>query len=548
MRNRPCPACRSLGRDKDGDHLFLMEDGETWCCNKTEIHPTYLEGKPVAQLDNKEVVKSIEFTGRLHINEIKKLPIVENKDRLISVDTMSHYKVRSEFHEEDASLRALYYPETAGLTFSGYKCRTMPKSFMTITREGYKGTTPDLFGQFCSPRTGMKIIVCAGEEDTLAAYEMLHTYKPDWTWAVVGLPRGESGVAPVAENIEFLNGFDEIVIAMDMDDAGKKAVDKLVPVVGEKSRILFISEKDISDMLVKGKSKEFINAYFKAKEYRPANVVSIGDILEDAITPVQWGLSYPWKKLTKLTYGMKKDRGEIVGVGAAPGAGKSTIWQMIQRHLMFEHKEPIAVFDIEEGSTQGLKKLIGSCMNLPIHKPDCEYDIDKAREIGKSFNGLANFYGGDSENWDEVEDAIRYYASKGISYYFIDPISALVEHLSASDGNQELGRIMRSMRKFRKNQCLTFFHANHLNNPSSGKEHGEGGAVRGSQFSGSRAQWKYSTLLLGFERDQYADDPEERDVGMLRVLKDRLGGNTGVVNMKYKQATGTLEEVVINEF
>lgn len=158
-----------------------------------------------------------------------------------------------------------------------------------------------------------------------------------------------------------------------------------------------------------------------------------------------------------------------------------------------------------------------------------------------------HFYGGDSENWDEVEDGIRYFASKDIRFFFIDPLSALVEHLSASEGNTELGKIMRSMRKFRKNQGLTFFHANHLNNPQSGKDHGEGGVVRGSQFSGSRAQWKYSTLLMGLEGNQLAEDINEKHKRRLGVIKDRLGGKTGYVNLRYDPSTGNLKEDVFNE-
>lgn len=181
-------------------------------------------------------------------------------------------------------------------------------------------------------------------------------------------------------------------------------------------------------------------------------------------------------------------------------------------------------------------------MNLPIHKPDCVYDKEVAREIGRSFQGNARFYGGDCEDWNEIEAAIRYFISKGVKYFFIDPLSALVEHLSASEANTELGKIMRAMRKLRKAHQVTFFHSNHLNNPSTGKEHGEGGAIRGSQFAGSRAQWKYSTLLLGAERNQYAEDEEEKNTVKLQVIKDRLGGNTGYITLMYDKDTGTLVE------
>lgn len=535
-KNRECPKCKELGRDKNSDHLFLMRDGLTWYCNKP-WHPPYFE-REGEEIDGREFM-----TGKLSIKEIKKLPILGNSDRFISKETHEVFRVRTELNEIDRTPAAIYYPETSGGEFIGYKCRKLPKNFYIIKEKD--NVVPDYFGQFRCPKSGKRLLITAGEEDCLAAYEMLKDKYPDYEPCVVGLPRGEGGSSEVVtENLDFTKNFEEVILAMDMDEAGRKALAQLAPIFGEVKQLL-ISENDISDMLTKNKSKEFFNAYFSAKDYRPTNIISVSDIIEKAITPVSWGLSYPWSQLTELTYGLK-EKGEIIGVGAAPGAGKSTIWQQIQKHLLFEHKEPIAIFDIEEGAEHGLRKLIGSCMNKPIHRPDCDYDIDEARRIGESFSHLAHFYGGDSENWEEVISGIRYFASKGIRFFFIDPLSALVEHLSASDANTELGKIMRAMRKFRKHQNLTFFHSNHLNNPISGKEHGEGGRVLGSQFSGSRAQWKYSTLLLGFERNQQAETKEERNEGVLRVIKDRLGGNTGPVHMRYNSETGNLDEVYIS--
>ena len=535
-KNRPCQECRAVGHDKSGDHLWLMSDGSTWCCQK----PYH---KPYFEREGEQIV--VDRPNRLLASEVFNLPIVENKDRGILEKVMKRFRVRTEFSEETGEPVKIYYPEATNGKPMGYKIRKLPKAFSVIYREGYgNDNVPDLFGEHCCPRSGNRILVCAGEEDTLAAYQMMINKYPDWedTLAIVGLPRGEEGsVNVVAEKLSFLSGFKEVIIATDMDDAGRKALSKIIPVVGESARIIDFSEKDISDMLTKGKQKEFINAYFSCKEYRPSSIIQVADVLEEAVTPVTWGLSYPWPSLTKLTYGMKNN-GEIIGLGSGPGSGKTTFLNQIQKHIIFQHKEKIAIFDIEEGPVIGLKKLIGSEMRKPIHLPDCDYDVDKAREIGRSYSGYANFYGGDSENWAEVEDAIRYFASKGIRFYFIDPLSALVEHLSSSDANTELGKIMRAMRKFRKHQGLPFFHANHLNNPQSGKDHGEWGHVRGSQFSGSRHQWKYSTLLLGLEGDQLAEDPGEKHKRKLVVIKDRLGGHTGYVDLKYNPDTGVLEE------
>ena len=236
------------------------------------------------------------------------------------------------------------------------------------------------------------------------------------------------------------------------------------------------------------------------------------------------------------------ERGTGIEHLVTQATGKSTLVRQIQQHLMFVHNRQIAVFDIEEKAKGSLKKIIGSIMNKPIHKPDCDYDIEEARRIGATLEGKVHFYDGLTEDWEEVKDNIRYFASKGIRVFFIDPLSALVEHLSASEANQALGQVMRDMRRFRTEQGLTFFSVNHLNNPPSGKDHGAGGEVYGSQFSGSRAQWKYSTALWGLSRDQLADTLEERNKCKLSIIKDRLGGNTGHIPLRYNKETGVQEE------
>lgn len=536
--NRPCPQCKALGHDRSGDHLWLMRDGTTWCCQKP-YHPPYYEK------DGEECEEPKSMP--IELQDVKTLPCIGNKDRKVSEETHRLFRVRTELSEIDGTPQAIYYPETSGGVFIGYKVRKLPKKFYTLQKPEAKGLVPDFFGQPICPPHGKKLLICGGEEDTLAAYEMLHESYPESNICVVGLSRGESDVRTVSENLEFLKGFDEIIIGTDMDEAGRKAVSLLAPLIGEKARVLVLSEKDISDMRVKGKDKEFISSYYHAREYRPVNIVSVSDILDKAVQPRKWGLSYPYEQLTKLTYGVK-DQGEIIGIGAAPGAGKSSLIREIQEHLMFKHQERIAIFDIEEKAEGALNHLIGGMMNLPIHKPDCQYDIEEARRLGKLLEGKAEFYDGLTEDWDEVKDQIRYFASKGVRIFFIDPLSSLVEHLSASEANTELGRIMRDMRRFRLHQGLTFFHANHLNNPQSGKDHGAGGDVYGSQFSGSRAQWKYSTALWGLTRNQLADTEEERNLVKLTIIKDRLGGNTGHIFLRYNSATGKLKEEFSGEF
>lgn len=540
MTNRPCPRCQAVGRDKKGDHLFLLRDGITWACLKPYHRPYY-------ERDDQEVQVSVQENIQAKIEEIKSFPFYGNQDRKISPRTHERFKVRTEFSEEDASTVAIYYPETHQGKFIGYKQRILPKKFFSLQKPEAKGLVPDFFGQHCCPMTAKRILITGGEEDALAAYEMLYDKYPDAEHAIVSLSRGEGGTATVAENLEFLKGFEEVIIGTDMDQAGRDAVAKIAPIIGERARVLVISEKDISDMLVKGKQKEFFSAYYQAREYRPSNIVGVSDILEKAVTPRPWGLSYPFKRLTELTYGMKEG-GEIISIGSGPGSGKTTFVRHIQEQLMFVHQQKIAVFDLEDSADGALNHLIGGMMNLPIHLPDCKYDIEEAKRLGRMLEDKVYFYEGLAEDWEEVKDNIRYFASKGIRFYFIDPLSSLVEHLSASEAYQELGKIMRDMKRFRKQQGLTFFSVNHLNNPTSGKDHGAGGDVYGSQFSGSRHQWKYSTALWGIARDQLAETEEDRNKVKLSIIKDRLGGKTGHIYLQYNSATGKMEELFDESF
>ena len=81
----------------------------------------------------------------------------------------------------------------------------------------------------------------------------------------------------------------------------------------------------------------------------------------------------------------------------------------------------------------------------------------------------------------------------------------------------------------------------HLSTPE-GKPHEEGGRVMIRHFKGSRAIGFWSHFMFGLERNQQAEDPEERQQTTLRVLKDRYTGRaTGATfRMRYAPSTGLL--------
>jgi twinkle protein len=90
---------------------------------------------------------------------------------------------------------------------------------------------------------------------------------------------------------------------------------------------------------------------------------------------------------------------------------------------------------------------------------------------------------------------------------------------------------------------ITIFYVSHLATPE-GKPHEEGGRVMLRHFRGSRAIVFWSHFVIGLERNQQADDPIERTITTMRMLKDRLTGRaTGeTLQLQYDRESGMLQE------
>jgi twinkle protein len=530
MKNRPCPECQKIGHDKDGDHLFLMHDGETWSC-RTEYHDEYYErdGKPVAWDDEPD-------SGPIDVSDF-----TAAKMRDVSKDTVSKFECKVEFDPATGEQLKHYYPITKnkGRVIVGYKVKTLATKDFKVTPSGIsgKGKVVDLFGMRSSPFKPQTIIITEGEQDAMAADEMLSAVHRKMC---LSLPFGANS-QPILDNIDFLRDADDIVLCPDQDHAGQVIIEK-ISLMLPGIRVMEFSEKDADEMQRAGKKAEFVDAFAAAKPYTPTAIVTVADIEDEANEPIPWGLSYPFDGLTKLTYGLQSMG--IIGIGAGPGTGKTSFMKEIQQHLLFEHKAKIGIFSLEERPAQSLRSLGGRIIGKPVHLPDCVYDAKELADAIKMLQDLVMIYDHRGyKDWEDIENAMGYMAHSGVKYMFIDPLSALVAHLNSSEANDYLNNAMFTLSKLVQQLGITVFHINHLNNPGTGKDHGAGGRVYGSQFTGSRAMWKFSTDLWGLERDQLAEDEMDRNKMTLVVLKNRLAGNTGKVQMRYDKTKGKLEEI-----
>ena len=117
------------------------------------------------------------------------------------------------------------------------------------------------------------------------------------------------------------------------------------------------------------------------------------------------------------------------------------------------------------------------------------------------------------------------------------------------DEYRALNRIMEELSSLCEELECNIFYISHLRK-ANGTPHEEGGQVSADQFKGSGAIVFWSHFLFGLERNQQAEDIDERNTTTFRVLKDRNTGlSTGLTfKMLYQHKTGRWHEINREDF
>lgn len=416
----------------------------------------------------------------------------------------------------------------------GQKLRYPGKKFRVV------GTVDDAlpFGAHVWQKTGKMIVVTEGEMDALSMSQVQGN-----KWPVVSLVNGaQSAKKLAAKQRDYFLGFDKVIVMFDSDEPGKKAAEEFAAVIGSRAHIAELPEKDANDMLVNGRTAELIDAMWKAKQYRPEGLVTLDSLKEKTREKPLLGLSWPWPKLSELLFGIQ--RPYIYTIGAATGAGKTDILRQIITHLVITHREGVGVFSLEEDprtTALGLAaKVAGKLLNTPAGWDESAFDAAWAKLMGGGRVHLYDSFG--MNEWEAIRDKIEYlHHAEGVNYFVMDHLTALAS--GTDDDRVRLEFIMSDMASMVMRLGITVFLVSHLATPE-GKPHEEGGRVMIRHMKGSRAIGQWSHGALGAERNQQADDPEERHTTTLRILKARgFGWNVGkCTHLKFDETTGLLDE------
>lgn len=222
-----CPSCRAKGRDKTGNHLIHFDNGNKFC-NRCG----YKEGN--------HTVNEEEVYSNVNIKDVEKFPCIAISPRGLLTDPSGHFNVHTSMSEENGQPENVYFPVYSKKgEIVGWKCRSYEGKNFLPSVGTWKGVEIMLFGQQQCPKGGKKLLITEGEYDAMAAWQMLKERYPQFEPNVVSIPNGASAAEKdIANNLDFLQGFEEIIIAFDADEAGMKASAAVATLIGTKARIM----------------------------------------------------------------------------------------------------------------------------------------------------------------------------------------------------------------------------------------------------------------------------------------------------------------------
>lgn len=404
-----------------------------------------------------------------------------------------------------------YYDEAG--TLVGQKLRDKDKNFAIVGH-----VSDELFGRHCV-KPGQKVLVITeGAIDAMSYAEMRKN------WPALSIPNGaKSAKKTLKANLEYLETFEKVVLCFDNDEEGQKAIEECKGILSPgKVFVASLPEeyKDMNEALVAGDYKAALQAVMNAGEVKPDGLVEVDDILEEAMKPIEWGLPWFFPELTQLTYGRRY--GEVYGFGAPTGGGKTDFLTEQIAYDVVELGLNVGIFFLEQKPTESVKRISGKIANRRFHVPDDGWTEQELRDAASKLRGKIVFYDsfGQTE-WTEIKTRIRHvYMTKGTKVFYVDHLTAMAD---TADEKGSLEQIMKELAGLANELGLIIHYVSHLTTPD-GTPHEEGGRISIRHFKGSRSIGFWSFFMFGLERDQQAEDEDERHTTTFRILKDRYTG------------------------
>jgi RecA-family ATPase len=547
-----CPVCRKKGRDNAGDNLVvygLDSSGRHKGCRCFSCEWSYPSVEWMEQnggYEEREEEISVVgklFNEKIH-NQLKEETGVKTKGyRGIRDETSQKFMMRYRYSEEDGTVAESYYPCTKLLKLSGYRIRKHPKEFLNPF--GETGLSCDLFGQIWFKTFNHTVLITGGEHDAMAAYQMLSDAQKNKAFDPVAVVSGTCGEGSVHKQIqgqyEFFNQFKKIVICMDNDEAGNKAVEKIVKVLPRgKVFVMKMRKKDPNSYIYDNASgravkaeQDFINDYWSAQPHTPAGIYASTALKQAAMDRAD----LPIISLPECFAGVSAKSGggivkqEIFLMLAKTSIGKTTAMSALTEHMaLHEPEEVVGVLSLEQDHGKFSLNLLSYHLGQALHRMGKDerqaYISANDAKIDKLYmrpDGSPTLYVCDDRgaSWDQIKEKIlEMIIGQGVTLLIVDPYSDLLSGMSVSEQED----VATWFKKIIKEYGITLIIVSHVRKTSNG---GKDSPLTEDDAQGSSFLVKASGLTVSLERDKQSPSPILRNKTTTNILKNRDFSETG---------------------
>lgn len=513
LGKQPCSSCGS----SDAKTYYLDGGSKCFSCGRAP------------RVDSPDSVSSGSLTRikrakspKVDMEDIKSFEFADLGMRSIHPSISQMFNVRE--HEG-----VVYMPYTKSNQVVGYKARR--KSEKTFYAVGNMGKMVDPFGWGRVSETGRLLIITEGEMDAMAATQML--MDKGKKYKVVSIPNGaQSAVEYLKANLDKFNNFEKIVLNFDGDEVGQESQQACLKVLNAGSAYsMQLPEgfKDANDLLMNGKSYQYLDALNNAKQYKPDGIVAGVDTWE-VYTNKPDVTSYPypetWSELNKMTYGIRL--GELDTVTSGTSAGKTQFMREVMYHFMTTTDLPVGIISLEEPITDTIESYLELDLNKRISLPDVDATEEEKygawqKTLGNGRVFLYDAFGGEE---DSVVNQIRYFAKGlGVKLVLVDHLHMLLDGKDTE--KEQIERIMLRLKKLTQELGIWIGLIAHLKKSTGGATFEEGAVANLDDLKGSSAIKQLSNGVLVLSRDQMAEDTLTKNTTHIDVKKCRFTGRTG---------------------
>ena len=534
IHNLPCWTCNS----SDACSYYSEDKHRLYCYSCGEV--TFEKDIIEQHLRDNNQVKTRSSNIKKGKHNMEDFPvkgnILELEDRGITSEVARKFGV--ETYVEDTKKVARIFP------FYDFESNLIAQKIKSIhpDRNGKKQMVlrgePNkmvLFGQHLFPAGGKYLTITEGEEDALAAYQILQSnVKGQYVTPVVSIPNGVPSVKKVLQEAwEYLSSFENIVVCFDGDTQGRGAASIIADAFPLKVKVMKMTYKDANEYLKANALKSFVNDWYNAEKITPKGIIPSSALWGHMTAEEEAAIAvpYPWPKMNDMLYSMRT--GELVVTKAFPKVGKTTFLKELAYHINRTSDHNVALILLEETRKRIGLGICGLHINRPLARPDAIYTLEELKKANDEVFGDDRFYVFDPQGDRSVDNVIEkithFVKAYDCKFIFLDHVTMLSYNNINTDERRFLDKIFNDLKDLTVQHNIHIHVVTHVN---------DDGKTRGS-----RAGPQLCDVLLALKRDKTSEDKVVKNTTEV-IVEDHRHGESGLATkLFYDHDTGRMTEL-----